>query len=401
MQTAVSEISVFPRTSFHIDGLRYDAYLFRSSDDALFPEIGGASIFLSKSYHQALQSAPPKKMEFRYVRFECKGRLVGMLCFQISDLNLGESLKNQVTDRLATKVRFQLASAINLKVLCLGNTLMTGDYGFCFEKEVSPKLRTLLMMQTVDWMLKLKEFKKIGLVFIKDFYTDIFKEIPGSSYCKNYHTIDTQPSMIMDVNVEWKGLDGYLNALKSKYRVRAKKALQLSSALESVELNAEEIERNEDLLHSLYLRVVDDVGFNLFILPAGYFTALKKALGDRFHLWVYKDKGEIISFFTVFEDGDILDAHFLGYEPKVNHQHKLYLNMLFAMIDFASVHNFRQLQLSRTATEIKSSVGAEGIPMWAYLRFPNRIFNAILPGVYSFFKPDLGWVTRSPFHGEN
>ncbi len=398
MHTEVSDISTFSRTTFEIEGHVYHAFLFYSCEDALFPEIGGSSVFLSKAYHSALESAPPEKMKFLYARIERNRELIGMLCFQLSALNLGESLKNQESTNLMSKVRYKVASLINLKVLCLGNTLITGDYGFGFLDDVPSKLRTILMMETIDWMLRMKEFKKIRLVFVKDFYEDIFKELPDSTYCKKYHAIDTQPSMILNIEAAWECLEGYLGSLKSKYRVRANKALKLAKDLEREELNAVSIEKVERDLHDLYLKVVDDVGFNLFILPVGYFTALKKALGDKFHLWVYKDKGEIISFFTVFEDGDILDAHFLGYDPEINHKHKLYLNILLAMIDYSSKNEFRQLQLSRTATEIKSSVGAEGVPMWAYLRFPNKVFNGWMPAIYSFFKPDLGWVPRSPFH---
>jgi hypothetical protein len=254
------------------------------------------------------------------------------------------------------------------------------------------------MMETIDWMLSLKEFKKIGLVFVKDFYADIFKEIPDSTYCKKYHAIDTQPSMIMDISPAWGSLKGYLGSLKSKYRIRANKAIEVAKHLERIELDVHEIEAMEHQLHQLYLKVVDDVGFNLFILSEGYFTALKKSLGDNFRLWIYRDKGELISFFTVFEDGYILDAHFLGYDPEVNHKYKLYLNMLLAMIDLASTRGFKQLQLSRTATEIKSSVGADGVPMWAYMRFTRRSINWMLPWLYSFFKPDLDWTPRKPFH---
>jgi len=72
--------------------------------------------------------------------------------------------------------------------------------------------------------------------------------------------------------------------------------------------------------------------------------------------------------------------------------------MLLRMIDLATTRGFRQLQLSRTATEIKSSVGAHGVPMWAYMRAPNRTFNWLVPRLYSFFKPDLEWVPRNPYH---
>ena len=400
MHTAVSANTTHTKTKFDIEGQEYTAILFQLSADPLFPEIVGTSIFLSKAYHLALAAAPPEKMKFRYVRLEHKDKLVGMLCFQIEDFNPGDSLKNQVNGRTMSYIKYKMASLINFSVLCLGNTLVTGDYGFCFKDDIPQRLRTILMMKTIDWMLSLKEYRDIGLVFVKDFYEDIFKEIPDSPYCKKYHSIDTQPSMILDVPKEWGSLKGYLDSLKSKNRVRAKKALSKVKGLELIELNAVEIEKMEEELHQLYLKVVDDVGFNLFILSVGYFTSLKCNLGEKFHLWIYRDQGELISFFTVFEDGGILDAHFLGYDPEMNHKHKLYLNMLLAMIDYAASHGFRQLQLSRTATEIKSSVGAEGIPMWAYMRHPKKSFNWLIPRLYSFFKPDLAWVPRGPFHGQ-
>ncbi|MBL0006520.1 MAG: GNAT family N-acetyltransferase [Saprospiraceae bacterium] len=398
MQTITSTSVLHQVTTFEIEGLQYKAILFNSCLDPLFTDIGCTSIFQHKAYHRALESAPPDKMNFWYVRIEQEYKLAGILCFQVKDFNPGDSLKNQVNGNLVRAARYKTASLINLSVLCLGNTLVTGDYGFCFQPWISDRMQTVLMMETIDWMLTLKSFKKIGLVFVKDFYKDIFSEIPDSPYCKKYHAIDTQPSMIMDIPSEWGNFQGYLQSLKSKYRIRANKALKVARDIECIELHADEIEAMEPQLHQLYLKVVDDVGFNLFILSQGYFSALKKSLGDKFRLWIYKDKGELISFFTVFEDGDILDAHFLGYDPEVNHKYKLYLNMLLRMIDLASTRGFRQLQLSRTATEIKSSVGAQGVPMWAYMRAPNKAFNSLVPRLYSFFKPDLEWVPRNPYH---
>ncbi len=398
MQT-ITSTSVFHQvTTFEIEDLAYKAILFNSCLDPLFTDFGCSSIFQLKAYHKALESAPPEKMNFWYVRLEHEYKLAGMLCFQVKDFNPGDSLKNQVNGNLVRAARYKTASLINLSVLCLGNTLVTGDYGFCFQPWITDRMQTILMMETIDWMLTLKSFKKIGLVFVKDFSKDIFSEIPDSPYCQKYHAIDTQPSMIMDIPSGWGNFQGYLNSLKSKYRIRANKAIQVAKELECIELNALEIKEMEPQLHQLYLKVVDDVGFNLFILSKGYFSALKKSLGDKFRLWIYKDRGELISFFTVFEDGDILDAHFLGYDPEVNHKYKLYLNMLLRMIDLATTRGFRQLQLSRTATEIKSSVGAHGVPMWAYMRAPNRTFNWLVPRLYSFFKPDLEWVPRNPYH---
>lgn len=397
MQSNITKSTIQGETQLVIEGQHYSVRLFDSCQHPLFTEAGCDSLFQSRSYHAALESAPPQRMQFWYVHIERDGHPVGILCFQVKDFNPGDSLKKHASGSWARVLRYKAASLIHLRVLCLGNTLVTGDYGFCFQPEVAMPVRTLLMMQTIDWMLTLKMFRRIALIFVKDFFEDIFQYIPDSSFCRKYHPIDTQPNMIMEVDPGWKGLDGYLMSLKSKYRVRANKALEVASGLERVELTYEAILAVEPQLHALYLKVVEDAGFNLFILSPGYFSALKHYLGDRFKLWIYKDRGEIISFFTVLEDGDILDAHFLGYDPEVNHHYKLYLNMLLSMIGLASARGFRQLQLSRTATEIKSSVGADGVSMWAYLRAPNRIFNWLVPRLYNFFKPDLEWVPRQPF----
>lgn len=385
-------------TILQVEGVPCKAYLFSSCHHPYFSSEECDSLLQSRAYHAALESAPPERMAFWYVRLEQNGELLGILSFQVKDFNPGQSLRNQMNGSLINKMRYKAASLIDVSVLCLGNTLVTGDYGFCFSPGVPERQQTLLMMETIEWMLSLPAFKKIGLVFVKDFYRDIFQDIPGSAHCRRYHPIDTQPSMVMDIHPGWQDLNGYLKVLKSKYRIRANKALELSRELTCTELGLEEIVEIEPHLHQLYMKVVDDVGFNLFILSEGYFSALKRSLGDRFRLWVYKDREEIISFFTIFEDGEILDAHFLGYDPEVNHRYKLYLNMLLAMIDMASRKGFKKLYLSRTATEIKSSVGAKGLTMWAYLRATRPVFNWLVPRVYSFFKPNLDWEPRHPFH---
>lgn len=381
-----------------LDGTRYVLTLFRSCLDPAFSESGAESIFQTAAYHQALEQAPPDGMDFYYVRIEVDARVVGMLSFQLKSFNPGVSLRNQINGSVTSRIRYGLASLIEVPVLCLGNTLVTGDYGFAFDPAMSTRERARIMLRVVDWMLTLPDFRKARMVFLKDFYTDILDGLEEESGASRYYAIDTQPNMILDVDPAWGDLSGYLRALKSKYRVRARRALRLASGLTCEELNLDQIRDMEAHLHGLYLKVAADVGFNLFTLSPQYFTSLKQALGDRFRLWVYRENAQVISFFTVIEDGEWLDAHFLGYDPDVNHRYQLYLNMLLRMIDQAARRGFQKLQLSRTATEIKSSVGAQGVRMWAYMRHTRKPVNRLFPHLYRFFQPDMRWTPRSPFH---
>src|SRR5690242_13985765 len=98
MQTTLSDTTILPKTSFDIDSDKYDVVLFNSPDNPFFPEVSGTSIFLSKAYQKALNAAPPENMVFRYVRIELTGELIGMLCFQVSRFNPGDSLKNRMSE---------------------------------------------------------------------------------------------------------------------------------------------------------------------------------------------------------------------------------------------------------------------------------------------------------------
>lgn len=381
-----------------VDDDTFECIHFRSCSEDHYIDFPGESVLQSSSYHKALEAAPPEGMRFHYVRVMHNGMDAGMLCFQIKEFNVGESLRNQMDGSWTSKLRYQLGRRLELDVLCLGNTLVTGDYGFTFAEHIDFDKRTLIMMKVIDWLLTKPEFSTVRMIFVKDFFDNIFKNIQHSKYCSLYNPIATEQNMIMEINSEWKTFSDYMSALKSKYRVRANKAISSARPLIKRELDYDEIVKHSEVIHDLYKEVSQQVGFNLFTLAPDYFSEVKRELGDNFHLWVFERDNEIISFFSVIEDGDILDAHFLGYEEKSNHAYKLYLNMLLSMIDHSVSNGFKLLQLSRTASEIKSSIGAEGNTMWAYIRHRNSVLNWIFPRIYKYFQPDLTWVPRMPFH---
>lgn len=392
-----------PPADYHtiiIDDFAYQCVHFRTcKEGGQYIDFPGESILQASSYHKALETAPPSGMVFHYVKVLREDKPVGMLCFQIKAFNVGESLRNQIDGTLTSKIRYMLGRKLEFDVLCLGNTLVTGDYGFTFAEDIPFGSRTMIMMKVLDWLLLKPAFKSVRMIFIKDFFEDIFKDQKTSKYCTMYHPIATEQNMIMDIHSDWNSFDDYLRSLKSKYRIRANKSMSLSEDLTRRELTYEEIVLHKLVLHDLYKKVSQKVGFNLFTLSPDYFAAVKHELGDAFRVWVYEKDGEIISFFSVIEDGSILDAHFLGYDDKSNQQYKLYMNMLLAMIEHSIKNRFTLLQLSRTASEIKSSVGAKGYTMWAYLRHRNSFLNWIFPRIYKYFQPDLDWVPRMPFSG--
>jgi hypothetical protein len=71
--------------------------------------------------------------------------------------------------------------------------------------------------------------------------------------------------------------------------------------------------------------------------------------------------------------------------------------MLYDMVEKAIGLGLQQLVLSRTALEIKSSIGAvpQELPCW--LRGRKRWSSALIPLIAPYVAPPTEWTQRHPF----
>ena len=77
-------------------------------------------------------------------------------------------------------------------------------------------------------------------------------------------------------------------------------------------------------------------------------------------------------------NNDSLDAHFVGIDYNLNREFAIYQRMLYDYIKVAIDNNLKTLNFGRTASEIKSSVGAEPQDLTIYLRHKKSITNKII-----------------------
>ncbi|MDX1410011.1 MAG: GNAT family N-acetyltransferase, partial [Saprospiraceae bacterium] len=239
--------------------------------------------------------------------------------------------------------------------------------------------------------------RRVQLTFMKDFATPRFSDLHEQVGCLPYHPFTAQPNMIMELPEDWNSFDDYLQSLTSKYRVRVRRARKKSRGILMRDLDVSMIEDQEAELYRLYHGIADRASFNLFILHRGYLARVKQELGERFTVLGYYDEGELVAFCSMMENGDELEAHFLGYEAEVNQARQLYLNMLLDMVVIALRRGIRRIVFSRTAMEIKSSVGAEPHYMYFYLQLSSAWRNRLIPRIYHWLDPKVDWTPRSPF----
>ena len=302
----------------------------------------------------------------------------------------------------ANTLKGLVAKQVGFYSLVCGNLLLSGEHGFYFTKS------GLQEAAIVEWALRQmrRQLDQEGLssavLLIKDFYPES-EEVHSTFQNFNYHLFRILPSMVLNVDPKWRDYSDYLAALSSKYRVRAKKARKvLEAAVHREEMTLADLIAEEDQIQELYQRVADDSGFNVIHLQPGYFTHLKKALGDDLRVTAYRQEDELIGFTTAIRNANgELEAHFLGYDAVANPHFKLYLNMLLDMIEQGIHWGCQHVVFARTAEEIKSSVGAEAVDLQCYIRHRHSFSNRFIKPLLDYLGPEEDdWVPRHPFKAQ-
>jgi hypothetical protein len=382
----------------------YDAMDDMEEDWALVAE--GKDIFFSPEFLRVVEKFPASGIKPFYGIVYDEDRPAGILYFQSRYVRLAENLRNPGDEEqgifrgISSLMRKAVVRSINFETVVCGNLMVTGRYGFCFNDTIARDEQFYLVIKSTEVINKYLTGKDIkpGLVLIKDFFEE---DVPSEGeYHKGFTKFSVQPKMILEMDPSWHTFDDYLDAMKSKYRVRARNAIKKSADITRVIFDETDIANHRETIHSLYRNVSDQADFNAFILHQNYFEKISEALGKNMRFTTYWRKGRMVAFFTSIRNYDILDAHFLGYEPAENAECQLYLNMLYDLVREAIDIRATKVDLSRTAVEIKSTVGAVPHEMYLYLRHTNPLLNKAVETVLSFVKPTEEYVIRSPFREE-
>ena len=364
---------------------------------------GGNDVLFETIFLKSVEANIPSGIRPFYVLVKVEGEVIGILYYQLKYVRLSENLRLAEPESLSLvqKAVFPLRNAIvkslQFQTLICGNLLVTGSYGFNFKNTISVDEQFYIVTKATDNLRNKLEEEGIyvDLILLKDY---LKKQLPQQHLLQNGFTrFSVQPKMILYIHTNWNCIEDYLDALKSKYRVRAKKALVKGQGIKRKILNYDEIVQNADIIFNLYKNISDQAGFNAFLLNPLYFKNLKKSLGDKFQITSYWMNDKMIAFYSSIVNHDKLNAHFLGYDPVSNVSHQLYLNILLDIIEEGIGRKVSYIDLSRTAIEIKSSVGAEPSDLYLFVKHANPIINKSMETLLNIVKPDKSYIIRKPF----
>jgi len=407
---AIATLQTATATSATATNLRYSFY--RSVEaagqdwDAAAP---AQDIFLQRKYLSILEANPPQGMRFGYLVFYKGDAPVGVALCQIkyfkgddniSDLDV-QSKDPCFFNGLARWFKRWVAGKAAGDILICGNMLLTGEHGYYFDyQKIKPLAAVEILEKALNDVVEImgREGVKMPVILVKDIAPEHHEQ--GQDLVKKgFVEFDIQPNMVLHLN--FPDFDGYLNAMSTKYRTRAKRAFKkLDGGVEKRELTLVEIQRELPRIYELYREVAKNAGFNMVDLNEHYLLALKRDLPECFKMFAYYEQGKMLAFYTVIQNGDELEAHFLGYDKAHNHDRQLYLNILYDIIRYGLDCKCRDIVFARTALEIKSSVGALAHDLYCYLRHQNSIANRFTGTILDYLKPVEEWQPRHPFKEE-
>lgn len=365
-------------------------------------EITEHDIFLQSNYFEALEKASPDNIQFFYLGVFKDNALVGVAVIQRVQLYLDDMFRKSSAYYFKSFFQSIISKVLKGNILVVGNLMHTGQHGMFYqEKNISKHeyLKVVLeALNTLKTKIKKIQKKTIRVILLKDFFSDDILYNQKNSFLSNkLHKVTVQPNMLMSLNSDWLNMTDYVSNLNKKYKSRYKSAKKKLGKITCLELDLDTLKNNAANLHHLYLNVSKNAKFNTFILPKHHFYHLKKHLNNNFKVFGYYLDHELVGFYTLILNQDVLETYFLGYDVKHQYTNQLYLNMLYDMAKFGIDNTFKTIVFARTAMEIKSSVGAKPQVMHLYLKHTNTFINAVLKQVFKFMNPSQDWEERHPF----
>lgn len=345
-----------------------------------------ANIYYSPKFLKAFERGNDD-IEFNYIFITKDKEAIAFANTQLVTISIETITKNIKLRRWLKAFINRLFCKTQPRILFCGNVFLSGEYG-TFLKDGKAKVETFkALSKGVEKLIK--QTKLLHALFIKDFLNTslhITKHLSEFGYTP----MQVEPNMIIHLKPEWQSFEDYKTALKSKYRVKANRADTKSEALEVRFFSKEDINTYKNELQLLYQNTIANADFNAQILNLKTYRYLKSTFEEDFYVKGYFFEGKLVGFLSAMKNQENLDAHFIGIDYTKNKDLAIYPRILNDYVRLGIETKAQRINLGRTASEIKSTLGATPETLTCYFKHRRKTINA-------FVKPFIKNITIKTF----
>lgn len=354
--------------------------------------VPASRFFLSYDYLSTLEKSN-QEMEFRYlVLVDNEMRYLGICYFQIVAFR-GEMLYKYVSNakKLIKLVLEKSLSLIDSKIIALGNLIFTCESGVYFCDEINEMDKRVYVQEMISKVEEPYSCKTVGILISEELNSENYPFYKKSGF----EIFEVENKMIYKA-APYENFESYQDALTSKYRIRKNKIYKLNEHTEVIAIDKSNFGLYENEIQKLFNNVLDRSKFKLMNLNSNYFKKFLEQEPNVFKLEGYLIQNQLVGFISYFEFEQDIEVHYLGLDYQKNEQYKLYNFILYKMIEKGYEHQKKMVCLSRTAQEIKSTLGAKPVKVYNYLKVNNSVVNKLVPLFLEKLKPEV-WQERNPF----
>lgn len=349
------------------------------------------SLFFSPRYLRVLEDAGPENLRQCYALIFREKEAVAAIAAQSVSVSMS---------------RLRRKSSTNIpidgheeKMLVCGNLLSWGMHGISFAPNVDHEplwpavAEAIYRLRRVD-----KLFGDTAFVMVKDI-PDAYASAATALSRFSYRELETEPNMVLDISEKWKSYDDYLASLTSKYRKQSKQIEKevTGAGCTIKEIESDEVSRNAQQLHELYLQTHHNARLRLVTLPVTFLPTLAERLGDDMRFTILKRGETVLGFVTTVKDGDTAVGYYIGFDRTANAEIPIYFRLLQAVVGHAIALGCKRLSLGRTALEPKARLGARPDPMRVWIRHRLPMLNLIVRGLLHTIDDHEEAPERNPF----
>jgi hypothetical protein len=345
-------------------------------DPVVFKELNtDNNVYFSKSFLKAFELSNPQ-IEFKYISIsDSKKNTIALALVQVINLSVEGTLKNIKVASLIRKLLGLFFCNEHIKILFCGNIFLSGEHGIRCSDGVSKDEIMTQIGTALDAVAA--NTKPLHAIFIKDFKKESLKNT-RQFLSFGYSEINVEPNLIVLLDPKWKTFEDYKNNLKSKYRIKANKADTTSSDLKTRLFTEHDFETYKEELQALYQNTIDNASFNAQVLNLNTYIHLRASFKDDFIVKAYFLEDKLVGFLTALVNKDALDAHFIGLDYQLNKSHAIYPRILNDYVRLGIEKQVSSIDLGRTASEIKTTIGAKPIELSCYIKHKNPFFNSLI-----------------------
>lgn len=344
-----------------------------------------ASLVYTSDYWRLIEdSAIGCFYDFHYIMVSRQETPVCLAACYFFKVDVNEYL-NRILARAIQYIRRLFPEFLRVKILECGTPLNTQLPPFLASVEDKGEDVLACLGSALQDLAREHKVRFIG---VKDINGALLRQYSASAIFKGWSMVESVPGAYVDI--KWRGIDEYLDSMKSYYRSKLNKHLKINAERNVTCTVVEDFAGFSDALAKQWLVVNKGVkGSKGEIINAEFYKNICVEFDADAKALLFYAEGKMIGHALVIRDYKVLRWLYVGREKKVNDS--LYQLMMYKVIEVGIALNVEQIDCGPTTYDVKRDLGARIEPLYYALK-------CNLPVPYKWIDPIVRKMlkTKSP-----